>query len=207
MDRIPKDDIIVKEEREKIEEILKEAKIFLFPDIPEEKKGGNYEHMKGIVGNLEEEVSYALTELDEGNWPVFKNAIFGIEEEYRRDVLERLETVEEQLKAVRPEKKVERIDTGPLEISEWESEISDLRGRIEELKEKDRKPENYDLILGKIEEEMPELNMQEIISKYPTEIEEIKERLDKLEEKIEKSGVYEKGRRVIEEEKIPSLEG
>lgn len=36
----------------------------------------------------------------------------------------------------------------------------------------------------KMEGEIPELNLQEIISKYPTGIEKIKERLDKLEEKI-----------------------
>lgn len=46
---------------------------------------------------------------------------------------------------------------------------------------------------SKMEGEMPELNLQEIISKYPTGIEKIKERLDKLEERIEKKrGVEEK---------------
>ena len=175
LDKIPKDDIIVEEEREKIAEILKEAKIFLFPDIPEEKKEGNYEHMKEIANNLKEEVSYALTELDKGNWPVFKNSIFGIEEEYRRGVLERLETVEEQLKAISVGEGVKVTDVS------YSSGVSGLEAGINIDKINDGS------ILKAIEELKTKIERLEKGWSSPEVIDEIRRKINALEAKIPES--------------------
>lgn len=99
LDRIPKDDIMVKDEREKIQKILKEAQIFLFTeDITEGKKDVNFHYMAEIVKNFKEEVDYALKVSDNNSWPLFRKPIFSDIKGYLEEkIVQQIRAIEERI--------------------------------------------------------------------------------------------------------------
>jgi hypothetical protein len=177
--QIPKDDIMVDVESEKIKEIFKEAKIFLFPEeVTEEKIEDTYEHITEIVRNLMEEVNNAIRELNKDNWPIFKKLIFSPEARYpSEDIMQQLKTMDERV--------------GELEARDWKTTETGIDhyvepGREPEIAKENGRFEKPEKLEGKVD------STEDFDSILNNGLKELKEKMEFLSTHDETSDAGEK---------------
>jgi hypothetical protein len=190
LDRIPKEDIAVKDERAKIQKILKEAQIFLFPeDITESKKDVNYHYMAGIVKNFKEEVDYALKELDNNNLPLFRKPIFSATRVYLEEKIvqqirameERIGVLENRAPGVRITPSGRGLQGEPGKTGVSLEELEDLRARVESFG-KPASSEDFNSLSNNFQSLKTEVESSE---DFDSILKELKEQVESLSNRSE----------------------